>query len=73
MVFPVKRVPYLKLALLLALFALNEPCPCGMAPRIWILIDTSFACQVKVKIKASGNANYKASGVKTVSFKVKVK
>jgi len=31
------------------------------------------AREVKVRIKASGNANYKASGVKTVAFKVKVK
>ena len=27
---------------------------------------------VKVKVKAAGNANYKASAVKTVTFKVKV-
>ena len=29
--------------------------------------------KVKVKVKAAGNANYKASAVKTVTFKVKVK
>ena len=28
---------------------------------------------VKVKVKANGNTNYKASTVKTVTFKVKVK
>ena len=29
--------------------------------------------KVKVKVKALGNTNYKASGTKTVTFKVKVK
>ena len=29
--------------------------------------------KVKVKIKAAGNANYKASGIKTVTFTIKVK
>ena len=29
--------------------------------------------KVKVKVKAAGNTNYKASAVKTVTFKVKVK
>ena len=29
--------------------------------------------KVKVKVKALGNSNYKASAVKTVTFKVKVK
>ena len=29
--------------------------------------------KVKVKVKALGNSNYKASEVKTVTFKVKVK
>ena len=29
--------------------------------------------KVKVKVKAAGNANYKASAVKTVTFKIKVK
>lgn len=31
------------------------------------------AYSVKVKVKAAGNANYKASAVKTVTFKVKIK
>ena len=29
--------------------------------------------KVKVKVKAAGNGNYKASAVKTVTFKVRVK
>ena len=29
--------------------------------------------EVKVKVKAAGNANYEASAVKTVTFKVKIK
>ena len=29
--------------------------------------------KVKVKVRAAGNSNYKASGWKTVTFKVKIK
>jgi len=36
-------------------------------------IKARKACKGKAKVKVSGNADYKASAVKTVTFTVKVK
>ena len=68
---------FISVLAILALMIAMMPGLAGDAFATWgsygLSVGTYNKTKVKVRVKAAGNANYEASGAKTVTFTVKVK